>query len=549
MREPARWDGRTIATVAAVALMIGVALVAGTGPAPRPPGASSGNDPAAACQDLRAGAMVACLHGNDAPPQGVSLYERPTLQELEARSSLRSPDPRLRGLAGLEQATSPSTPGAEPASVSCIGDGSSGNRIQAIYAHALGVPDRYEEVVTSLREWMAEADQAVWTSAGQTGGGKRLRFVTDNACQLDVARVTLTPAGDDSFSQMRTELVAQGYTRTDRKYLVWVDAAVGICGLGEVYGDTRPGQENRNNRGPSYARVDTPCWQYAELHEIFHNLGAVQRDAPHPSAAWHCTDEADVMCYDDDASGPTVMTTVCPPEQEALLDCGDNDYFNTNPASGNYLATHWNTANSSFLQADDAPRPAQLTLTGTATIAYGDHATLPTRLSDEQTTTGVEGEQVNLFARRAGTAGELGAGTATTAADGAAAFTPAPAATTTYRASFPGSDTYGTASSPQVTVTVRPTVTARLQASTVTKSQTIVVTGSVAPNHHGQRVYLQRQTSGTWKGVATATLTNASTYTLTATPPGRGSFTYRVVKRADADHTSAISPTVTVTVR
>ena len=125
---------------------------------------------------------------------------------------------------------------------------------------------------------------------------------------------------------------------------------------------------------------------------------------------------------------------------------------------------------------------------------------MPTRLSDEQTTAGVGGEQVNLFARRAGSAGELGAGTATTAADGAAAFTPAPAATTTYRTSFPGSDTYGTASSPQVTVSVRPTVTARLQASTVTKSQTIVVTGSVAPNHHGQRVYLQRQTTGTWKG-------------------------------------------------
>ena len=100
-----------------------------------------------------------------------------------------------------------------------------------------------------------------------------------------------------------------------------------------------------------------------------------------------------------------------------------------------------------------------------------------------------------------------------------------------------------------MTVSVRPTVTARLQASTVTKSQTIVVTGSVAPNHHGQRVYLQRQTTGTWKGVATATLTNASTYTLKAKPPATGSFTYRVVKRADADHTSATSPTLTVTVR
>jgi hypothetical protein len=68
-------------------------------------------------------------------------------------------------------------------------------------------------------------------------------------------------------------------------------------------------------------QVDTPCWQYAELHEILHDLGAVQPDAPTPSAAGHCTDEADVMCYDD-GSGPTVVTTVCPPEHEALVDCG-----------------------------------------------------------------------------------------------------------------------------------------------------------------------------------------------------------------------------------
>ncbi len=550
MPGSARWGRRTIATVAAVALTAGVVLVTTAGPAPGPPEAS-GNDPAAACRDLRGGAMVACLHGNDAPPPGVSLYHRPTLQELEARSSLRSPNPRLRGLAGLEQATSPSTAGAEPAAVRCIGDGTSGNRIQAIYARALDVPDRYESVVTELREWMAEADQAVWTSAGQTGGGKRLRFVTDSDCRLDVARVTLTPAGDDSFGAMRAELVAQGFTRNDRKYLVWVDAAVGICGLGEVYGDTRPGQDNRNNRGPMYARVDTPCWQYAELHEIFHNLGAVQPDAPHPSAAWHCTDEADVMCYDDDGSGPTVMTGVCTPEHEALLDCGDDDYFNTSPPAGNYLATHWNTANSSFLQNDTAPRSAHLTLTrsGAATITYGSQAPLSSRLTDEQTTEGIQGQPVNLFARRAGTGGELGAGTATTGAEGVVTFTPTPSATTTYRTSFPGSDTYGIADSPQVTISVRPTVSARLNASTVTTGGTITVSGTVAPNHQGQRVYLQRLAGGAWKGVATATLTSTSSYTLRAKPPARGTFSYRVVKRADTDHISATSRTLRVTVR
>jgi hypothetical protein len=248
MREPARWRRRTIATVTVAALIVGVAVVARTGPDPGPE-ATGSNDPAAACQDLRAGALVACLHGNDAPPPGVSLYHRPTLGELEARSSLGSPSPRLRGLAGLEQATSPSA-GAEPASVRCIGDGTSGNRIQTIYARALDVPDRYESVVSSLREWMAQADQAVWTSAGQTGGGKCLRFVTGPDCQLEVARVTLTPAGDDSFGLMRTELALQGFTRTDRKYLVWVDAAVGICGLGEINGDTRPGPETATTAAP-----------------------------------------------------------------------------------------------------------------------------------------------------------------------------------------------------------------------------------------------------------------------------------------------------------
>jgi hypothetical protein len=558
MREPARWGRRTVATVTAVALAVGVALVASTtGPAPGPPEAARSNDPAAACRDLRAGAMVACLHGNDAPPPGVSLYERPTLQELEARSNLRSPNPRLRGLAGLEQATTGQA-AAEPASVECIGNGTSGNRIQAIYARAVGVTDRYGSLLPSLRQWAAEADQAVWLSAGQTGGGKRLRFVTDGDCQLEVDQVLLTPVAAGDFGQMRTELQALGYNRGDRKYLVWFDAAEGICGLGEVYGDTRSGQENSNNGGPMYARVDAPCWHYAELHEIFHNLGAVQRDdpntvqpegPPHPSAAWHCTDEADVMCYDDDGAGPVVMTTVCPPEHEALLDCGDDDYFNTSPPAGNYLASHWNTANSSFLQDDAAPRPAQLTLAGAATITFGARANLQGRLTDEQAATGIGGEQVNLFADPAGPAGERGAGTDTTDPDGDASFTPTPAATTVYRASFPGSGTHGSASSAWVTVAVRSRVSARLGDSTVAYGQTITVTGTVSPNHRGQRVYLQRLVNGSWKGAATATLTSASGYTLRARPPVRGRLTYRVYKAADADHVKAASGTLAVTVR
>ena len=185
------------------------------------------SDPAVICQDLRDGALVACSHGNDTPPPGVSLFHRPSLEELRARTTLRSPSPRLRGLAALKQATAAaSVPGS--AAVPCIGDGTSGNRVQVVYARSPTVPDRYASLLPAFRQWMAEVDQAVWLSAGETGGGRHLRLVTDSACQLQVAQVLLTPAGEASFDQMRTELQRLGYNRSDRKYQVSVDAAVGI---------------------------------------------------------------------------------------------------------------------------------------------------------------------------------------------------------------------------------------------------------------------------------------------------------------------------------
>jgi hypothetical protein len=486
------------------------------------------------------------LHGNDTPPPGVSLYHRPTLKELQARTTLNSPSPRLRGLAALEQATAASR--SAPAAVPCVGDGTLGNRVQMIYARSPLVADRYTSLLASFRQWAAELDQATWLSAAETGGGRHLRFVTDDSCQLQVARVLLTPAGEASFDLMRTELQALGYNRSDRKYLVWVDAAAGICGLGEVYDDQRPTTDNWNNGGPMYARVDAPCWHYAELHEIFHTLGAVQPDTPHHSVARHCTDEADVMCYDDDAGGPVNMVTVCPPEHEVLLDCGHDDYFSTNPPAGNYLASHWNTATSSFLESTPGPRPARLTLAGAASITYGSRASLSGYLTDQQNGAAITGQPVNLWAQPATTTGWRHAGTATTGPDGSFRLAPAPTATTAYRASFAGSDRYGTAESAQATVSLRTRVSARKSAGTIRRGQAITVTGTVSPNHAGQRVYLQRLVSGAWKTATTATLSSTSGYTLRAKPPVKGRLIYRVYKSADRDHLASASAKQTVTV-
>jgi hypothetical protein len=90
-----------------------------------------------------------------------------------------------------------------------------------------------------------------------------------------------------------------------------------------------------------------------------------------------------------------------------------------------------------------------------------------------------------------------------------------------------------------VTVTVRTRVSARKSAATIKKGQTFTVTGTVSPNHAGQKAYLQRLVDGAWKTAATTTLTSGSGYTLRVTPPARGQLTYRVYKGADRDHAAS----------
>jgi hypothetical protein len=137
--------------------------------------------------------------------------------------------------------------------------------------------------------------------------------------------------------------------------MVWMDANV-YCGIAEIYGDDRPAQDNYNNGRTGvkgmFSRVDNGCWglsgQSVEAHEVMHNMGGVQTSAPHATRYSHCWDESDRMCYAD-GSG-SAMKQICPTQQENLFDCNHDDYyFAGSPPAGNYLATHWNVADSAFL--------------------------------------------------------------------------------------------------------------------------------------------------------------------------------------------------------
>src|SRR4029450_10397210 len=103
----------------------------------------------------------------------------------------------------------------------------------------------------------------------------------------------------DSFLKTIDALRALGYNRTDRKYLMFSDTNV-YCGISTYVADPRPISGNRNNGGPSYARVDSGCWSSAvAAHELTHSLGAVLSDSPNATGAGSFLDASDLLCGQD----------------------------------------------------------------------------------------------------------------------------------------------------------------------------------------------------------------------------------------------------------
>jgi hypothetical protein len=254
-----------------------------------------------------------------------------------------------------------STTSAADPKVTCIGNGTDGKRLQLVYARRSNKADRYAATATDMKAWAAQIEEIFVLSAQKTGGVRKPRWVTDSNCVATVLNVTVATSVT-TFQQLTAALEGAGLTPNTRKYMVaWDDgdATGAFCGLGESMPDSSAGSGNKNETqvlGAMFAAVEPSCWTAPIAgHEIMHTLGAVQPDAPHATDYGHCTDESDLMCYVD---GPgTVLSQVCPAAQENLYDCNNDDYFSTNPPTGNYLKTHWNPANSGWLDATGSVGP------------------------------------------------------------------------------------------------------------------------------------------------------------------------------------------------
>ena len=291
----------------------------------------------------------------DPLPAGVDLSDPTDTASLLERAGVVQAQLAAAGQPVTAGASAPiGTPGiatlASHVTPSCTGTGDDGKRVQVLYAHEASTTSRYADVLPLLRNEVANVDDVFAVSSEQTGGGRRVRWVHDGDCLPVVTDVTVPDGalGPDFWATV-SALKSLGYNDANRKYMVFADANQ-FCGIGTLYNDLRQSNNYNDGYAASFARVDANCWSTAHsvpAHELTHNIGGVQQGAPHATVNGHCYDDADLMCYDDGSGVP--VQQVCGSAQEDLLDCNNDDYFNTDPAPGTFLADNWNTASSSFL--------------------------------------------------------------------------------------------------------------------------------------------------------------------------------------------------------
>lgn len=335
--------------------------------------------------------VVAGGDHTDPAPAGVDVTSFvPTAQVLSA-VGLDPAHPVFGTAAGRPAGTPASSALAQHVDTWCGGTGDDGARVQALYVVEQGGPDRYDAVRPALAQVLADIDDTFALSARETGGGRRVRWVTTaptaDGCSPVVPRVVVPAGALASFTASRQALTGLGWNLGTRKYLVFAEATT-MCGIADIAGDASPAATNLSNGGTAmFARVDSACWQgQPATHELTHTLGAVQNGAPHSTGYGHCNDGLEVMCYAD--GGPAqAQLSVCAADHADLLDCGGDDYFSTaETPAGSWLGSHWNTAASSFLAVVPVlPVAPTVTVTAPASAVTGELVTLSATSPDALT--------------------------------------------------------------------------------------------------------------------------------------------------------------------
>ena len=243
-----------------------------------------------------------------------------------------------------------------------------GYKEHAVYMIPSDGADRFGQFAPTI-----QSDAFGASALLETTYGRAIRFDMGTACgpqYLDItvvrmpytsAQVQAAASGTGTFDLVTNSLNAVGLgtiqptdsyqqagART-RNWVVWLDgpAPAGTCGQASIYDDPTRSADNLNNFGGKVAVVfrsgSSFCSSNAVRHEIGHNLGALQPEAPHAFDGSHCNDAIeDTMCY---SNSPTVANG----QRGLFFDYKNDDYWD--PAGG---ALPWWTVNLNRFLCPDA---------------------------------------------------------------------------------------------------------------------------------------------------------------------------------------------------
>lgn len=214
-----------------------------------------------------------------------------------------------------------------------------------LYGRLTGSADRYSQVKGQIQSSVRRMD-AVLNEESFASGGRTADYtiLCEAGGGVRVDRFT-SPAAD--FESVVGAAAAAGFDRADVNYSIFFDTlATWYCGIGSYQSDERLSASNLNNQGGGYAISQRDCWDGGTpMHESGHNMGAVQYNAPNGTGSGaHCLDLLDVMCYADGGDRDTGTFNRC--LDQIHYDCGGDDYFDSRPEPGEYLASHWNIGSS-----------------------------------------------------------------------------------------------------------------------------------------------------------------------------------------------------------
>ena len=244
-------------------------------------------------------------------------------------------------------------------------------RYHAVYAHASDRPSNLDEFGGLLQRYTFTASAVL-----ERQYRRAIRFDIGTPCgrgQLDIStlRLPLTTAelnaaaearGTATFDAVAQSLRLAGYgvagnsepfelraSRTEN-FLVFLDAPhpARTCGQGTALLDSTRSETNANNMGGKLAVIFRDgsdfCGPDVVRHEIGHNLGALQPDAPNTTDGVHCNDAfEDTMCSWE---SPKISGGAF---NSMWFDYGNDDYWD--PPNGQPLG--WWTLNlSRFLCTD-----------------------------------------------------------------------------------------------------------------------------------------------------------------------------------------------------